>query len=356
MTPDAIPDPTTRSPLVRPPARPARKRRKHRSAWPVWLIVITCYLAVVFAFACPQDFRNSSPTYVWTAWTAFMIRTFLFHLGLLWSAIAVAALAWRRWRPLIAALPLVTFCVGPALWSYLPTSKPAVAGQTVTVMSVNLLGRNQNTGPMVAEVLATSPDVLLSQEYRPHWHRAFQQALGDQYPHTSHVQRTDNFGLTIYSRLPFVEPVDMAVPLGTAGTPQARAVLRIAGRDVALYNVHLMPPKGCARTTEQRQEFADLLDRLRREELPVVLCGDFNFTNASAFADELRRLGLVDVHQISGWGRGSTWPMRGALRRLPGIRLDHIFLSRELTSPHSRTGTGQGSDHRPVIAEIGLAQ
>ena len=122
----------------------------------------------------------------------------------------------------------------------------------------------------------------------------------------------------------------------------------------ALYCVHLMPPRSRAQTIEQRREFADLRDRLKHEELPIVLCGDFNFTNASAFADELTRLGLIDAHRISGRGRGTTWPRLGPLRWLPGIRLDHIFISKELTSTHSRTGTGQGSDHRPVVAEIGF--
>ena len=48
--------------------------------------------------------------------------------------------------------------------------------------------------------------------------------------------------------------------------------------------------------------------------------------------------------------------MRTPLRWFPGIRLDHIFLSKELTSTQSRTGTGAGSDHRPVIAETGFAR
>lgn len=354
MNQPATPEAESERSPVRSSLPTKRGPRTRVFALAAWLIVVASYAAVVFAFVCPQDFRNSSATYVPVATAAFMIRTFLFHFGLPLLVIAIGAVLIRRWRLLIATLPLVLFCVGPALWSYMPFRSPTVAGETVTVMSVNLLGANQNTAAMVAEVVAAEPDVLVLLEYRPHWHQAFQAALVTDYPRMDCVIRDDDFGLAIYSRRPAVGPVEMALPLGTIGVPQARAIVQIDDRRAALYCVHLMPPRTRRQIIEQRREFADLLDRLRDEELPIVLCGDFNFTNASAFADELERLGLIDVHRISGQGRGTTWCRLGLLRWLPGIRLDHIFISKELTSTHSRTGTGRGSDHRPVIAEIGF--
>ena len=131
-------------------------------------------------------------------------------------------------------------------------------------------------------------------------------------------------------------------------------MLDFAGRQIALYNIHLLPPKEIDWTIEQRREFADLYDQLEREELPVILCGDFNFTLATAFAAQLRGRGLRDAHELAGRGRGSTWPVISFFRYCPGIRLDHIYLSEQLTATRSTTGTGQGSDHRPVIAEIGF--
>jgi endonuclease/exonuclease/phosphatase (EEP) superfamily protein YafD len=356
MNETAEPSFASRRSLLRRWLWPTWDQRKRLFTLEAWLVVVAAYVAIIFAFVFPQDFRNSSPAYVRVATAAFMIRTFLFHLELLLFAIAIAAALMRRWWLLAVVLPLVAFCVGPDVWSYVRRSKPPIAGQSVTVMSINLLGRNQDTAALVAEVLAVQPDVLLLHEYRPHWHQAFQSEVGDDYPYVGCVQRDDDFGLAVYSRLPFATPVDTAVPLGNGDTPQARMVVRIDGRDVAVYSVHLMPPKNCAYTTRQRREFADLLDLLKQEELPVVLCGDFNFTNASAYADELERLGLIDAHRISGCGRGSTWPRIGPFRWFPGIRLDHVFLSKQLTSTRCRTGIGHGSDHRPVIAEVGFAR
>jgi endonuclease/exonuclease/phosphatase (EEP) superfamily protein YafD len=333
---------------------PTWEERKRMFAPQAWLVVVGSYAAIGFAFACPQDFRSTSAAYVCVAFAAFLIRTFLFHLGLLLLVIAFVAGLTRRWWLLGTALPLVAFTVGPDAWSYRPKARPTTARQIVRIMSVNLLGCNQRVAEVIGEVRGADPDLLVLQEYRPHWHRAFHQALQPDYPHNASFIREDDFGLAIYSRLPFAGPVDFAVRLGDAGTPQARSVLRLADRDVALYNVHLMPPKGLSWVMEQRREFADLLELLGDEELPVIFCGDFNFTNASVFADELARLGLIDAHRSGGRGRGATWPVLSFFRYLPGIRLDHVFLSKELTSTRSWTGVGHGSDHRPVIAEIGF--
>ncbi|MCK4341767.1 MAG: endonuclease/exonuclease/phosphatase family protein [Phycisphaerae bacterium] len=332
---------------------PTWAERKRMFPAQAWVVVIASYIVILFAYIFPHDFRNASAAYVWTAWTAFMIRTFLFHLGLLLTLIVIVAAVARRRRLLGAGLPLVVFTVGPAMWSYLPQEPPPAAGETLTVMTVNLLQPNMRHDAIIAEIQAADPDIVFLQEYSSHWLHAFTVALGNDFPHRHHADREDCFGLAIYSRQPFVGEVDDELPLGDLGLPQARAVLQIDGRNVAFYNIHLMPPKNRAYTAEQRRAFADLLECLRREELPIILCGDFNFTSASPFADELERLGLIDVHRHSGSDRGTTWPNKTILSVLPGLRLDHIFISRELTSTASRTGVGEGSDHRPVVAEIG---
>jgi endonuclease/exonuclease/phosphatase (EEP) superfamily protein YafD len=37
------------------------------------------------------------------------------------------------------------------------------------------------------------------------------------------------------------------------------------------------------------------------------------------------------------------------------IRLDHLFISNDVLAFEVREGVGRGSDHRPVIAELGIA-
>ena len=320
-----------------------------------WFVVAASYVALLFAYGLPQDFQYAAPSYIALTWVALMIRTFLYHLGLLLVVITGVALTLRRRWLTLAALPLVVVTIGPEVSRWIPRRPPATAGEAVTVMTVNLLYANQDTAPLIGEIRTARPDILLLQEYTPEWHLAVQHALGTEYPFVQQVVRDDSFGSAVYARRDFTGPVDTGLPLGSWDLPQMRAVISIAGRHVALYNIHLLPPRNLTYAAEQRVEFGALLALLQAEELPIVLCGDFNFAGRSAFADELERLGLRDVHAISGWGRGATWPVLGLFRALPGIRLDHIYVSGELTSSTCRTGTGQGSDHRPVVGVIGFA-
>ena len=317
-----------------------------------WVFVSASYLAVLIGLTFPQHWRATGEFYVACATGACLIRTFLFHLGFILALIALVSAFSKKWRLFTFTLPLLIVCQGPALLSYLPKASPPPEGEVVTIMSVNLLGCNQDTDGILAEVRAFQPDVLALQEYRPHWHAVFQEALLDEYPYFCCETRTDDFGQALYSRYPFAQPADMELPLGDAGTPQTRVVVDFDGRRAAVYNVHFMPPKSVEYARRQRVEFADLLDKLALEELPVIVCGDFNFTNESPFADDLSRQGLVDVHRLCGRGRGATWPVLYFYRYLPGLRLDHIFLNGAFRGVDCDTGIGRGSDHRPLCARV----
>ncbi|MBN1345197.1 MAG: endonuclease/exonuclease/phosphatase family protein [Phycisphaerae bacterium] len=338
---------------------PSWSDRKRMLLREVWFLVLVSYPLIAFAYLWPQDYRNVSMGQVCLAWTAFMIRTFLFHLGLVCAVIAIVS-AWRRsWRLFAATLPLLAMTLGPSCWSCRPrlgSNRTAVVGETVRVMSVNLLALNRTVEPILAEIAETAPEILLLQEYTPHWHEALQESIGSSYPHAAHEIREDCFGAAVYSKRPFVRRVTTDLGLGTALVPQMRAVVRIDARQVAICNLHLLPPRTYSYTVDMRGQFADLLDRLGAERLPVIMAGDFNFTEASPNAAALGRLGMADAQDLGGWGRGATWPVQSFFRYVPGLRLDHVYLRGGLTCTSCRTGIGRGSDHRPVIVEIGFAK
>jgi endonuclease/exonuclease/phosphatase family metal-dependent hydrolase len=150
--------------------------------------------------------------------------------------------------------------------------------------------------------------------------------------------------------------VDDRLPLGHSFVPQTRAVVRFAGRDVAVYNVHLLPPRRLDYTIEGRLQFADLRDVLSAEKLPYVVAGDWNLTNDTPQHRALRRVGARDAHDLAARGRGATWPVNSFFRYLPGLRLDHVYLGPGLTARSCQTGTGQSSDHRPVVADVQMTR
>jgi endonuclease/exonuclease/phosphatase (EEP) superfamily protein YafD len=248
------------------------------------------------------------------------------------------------------------FAMGTLFVQYLPRTPPASVGPPFHVMSINLLCVNRQTGPMLDEVRGVDPDVILLQEYAPHWHEALQRELIGYYPHYAGYPQEDSFGAAIYSRFPFREKPQLVASMGGGEVPQMRAVIDATGRDVVFYNIHLLPPRYLDYVIARNGQFAALLKELEKESLPFVLSGDFNFPATSPHARALKRSEITDAHDLGGYGRGATWPVNGLTRYLPapGFRIDHVYLSPGLTCASMRTGTGPGSDHRSLIATVGF--
>ena len=89
------------------------------------------------------------------------------------------------------------------------------------------------------------------------------------------------------------------------------------------------------------------------EKLPYIVSGDFNFPETAPQHANLKRAGVREAHELAAIGRGATWPVNSIFRYIvPGVRIDHIYLSPQLTATTCRTGVGRGSDHRPVVADL----
>ena len=334
---------------------PSWERRKRLLRTEAWLFVIASYTAVLLGYLWPTNWHSESTGYVLGFWAAFMARTFLFHLGLVLALIFLIALRCRQRRLWTACLPVLMITLGPSLLAFWP-KHPATPTTPFRVMTVNLLMVNQTTGPLADEIARNAPDVLLLQELTEAWRAALETAIGKDYPYRIQECRDDSFGAAIYSRHAFAEPPQCDLHLGDSDTPQMRAVISLAGGEIAFYNIHLLPPRSLDYLIEQRRQFAALLNMLESESLPVLVAGDFNFTERSPHAHAIERMGFRDTHDLAGWGRCATWPVNSILRWVPGLRLDHLYLSEKLVCGQSQTGTGQGSDHRPVVAEVGWRQ
>lgn len=335
--------------------RPSREERRAQRGLDVWLVIAGSYLLLAFAYLWPSTAPDVS---LRMEWAAFLIRVLQFHIGLVVTLIAAYALARRKWVAAVAALPLIAFTLAPVAWTYVDGRQTNESSESTTrLMTANLLVSNDQHVAVAREIRKADPDVLVIQEYSDAWNTALQAALGDDLPHSSFETRDDSFGTALYSG---TEPSDGTRPapvvLGSDMTPQTRTVIEIGGREVALYNIHLLPPIAMDYVREGHRQFDDLVDLVQAERMPVIVVGDLNLTETTPQHAQLAKIGLRDAWDIRGRGRGATWPDNSFLRFLPGLRLDHVYVSPEIAVVDVRIGEVPGSDHRPVIADLALRE
>lgn len=158
---------------------------------------------------------------------------------------------------------------------------------------------------------------------------------------------------------------------GPAGT-LVRAQLSWRGRSFVVYNVHLqsfttrrpwiedntfnLPAwiqfirRTGAAYLQRADESVEIRRMLDREELPFLLCGDFNTTPHQWTYSKLSS-GLQDTYRTAGGFWGPTFPSAWPL-----VRIDYIIASQHWVVGDVQVGPQLPPDHRPVIGQLMLRE
>ena len=148
-----------------------------------------------------------------------------------------------------------------------------------------------------------------------------------------------------------------------------RCTVLVSGLEVELVTAHFLSPREGLNATRHggdvedwEQNFADRLaqaDRLATDlaasRRPLIVAGDLNAPKGSPIVHALLDIGLRDAFSSAAVGYGYT---HGHSLR-PGfsfLRIDHILVSPTLGVRDCVVGGKEGSDHRPVIADLWLTR
>lgn len=88
----------------------------------------------------------------------------------------------------------------------------------------------------------------------------------------------------------------------------------------------------------------DMLATMPKEDIPVIVCGDFNDTPVSYVCQKMTHAGFSDAFIKSGHGIGATY-----LGKLPWFRIDYFWINKHVTSLSYSKIDFNGSDHYPIM-------
>jgi endonuclease/exonuclease/phosphatase (EEP) superfamily protein YafD len=268
---------------------------------------------------------------------------------LLASIVAVAWAAWRRQRKvlLLAAVTLLLNAglIGRLAW-HPRISREAVSDDfKLRVLSLNVLTSNTRTEAVVDHVLASDADVVYLMEVSKRWMAALS-GLKGKYPYVLARPRQDNFGVALFSRIPWTQE---DIPMfGEAGVPSIEVHLSHQGHELVLLGTHPLPPVGGEYASLRNEQLQLLAEHVAKLGGAVLVVGDFNSTPWSEGMRILTRNSGLGFRSIAPpWT--PTWRAGTPL----AIPIDHALCTAPLVIAERSVGGDMGSDHRPLNITVG---
>ncbi len=226
---------------------------------------------------------------------------------------------------------------------------PPEGSDTLKLIQVNILSRNEQHGRLLEFIEAEQPDLVFLQEVSPEWLGSIE-ALREDYPFSYTQPRHDSFGIALFSRLPLdsISHVD-SPPLDY---PTIVATLTVNGTLLTLINTHPTIPltkEGFEARNEQLQSVVEIANAAAGA---VILSGDFNATMWTPAYRRLREsTGLRNASR--GAGILPTWPTFMPFAMIP---IDHALVSDDIDVVNIEVGARVGSDHLPLILEFSVGR
>ena len=275
------------------------------------------------------------------------------------------------WRWLLAAVATIgafaTLAMG-FVWNADPGDDAPVDVRFMTynVKALLAIDRRGGLAALAAEIERHRPDIVVMQDSSPLMRGRDPERPGPMFG-LPEVKREAQY--VIASRWPLVGCTTARADSAEAPLAFARCTVDRPGGAFEIVDVHLESPR--TGLVAARQEGFDGIDLwqsnnagrvaqaralaavLRASAHPLVLGGDLNAPDASATIQALLAIGLRDAFATAGRGWGHTYGHR-MRPRFSFLRIDHVLVSDDVEIVRAFTGGKDGSDHRPVIADLRL--
>jgi endonuclease/exonuclease/phosphatase (EEP) superfamily protein YafD len=151
-----------------------------------------------------------------------------------------------------------------------------------------------------------------------------------------------NAGLGLYSKFPLSHA---QLRQGRNQAPFLKADLQLTDRQIPVVLGHPSMPTSPENWMRQTRQFADW-----GQHPPAILMGDMN--TAPWMPHVVRATGQGVLRDSAlGWGIQPTWAVDNPLWALP---LDQVWIGKSFKVLDRHIGPEVGSDHRPVVVELGL--
>lgn len=217
----------------------------------------------------------------------------------------------------------------------------------VKLLHANVWSGNTEYDRLLSLLDIEAPDLVMLQEVSPEWLEALDELRAD-YPYSYAEAREGNFGIALFSRVPFKSVSHVDIP--PFGYPSIVASLDIDGQVLHFIGTHPMIPVTGDLYDARNEQLAGVAELLGKQAEPKILVGDLNVSQWDVNLRHLEQQGGVR-NARRGFGIVPTWPVFMPFAMIP---IDHVLVSRSVSVTDFHSGARFGSDHLPLIVTFTL--
>ncbi len=218
--------------------------------------------------------------------------------------------------------------------------------KNLKIISINIFSQN-NEYQYLKEYINEEPaDVIVLQELTPDWQKNVE-FIREKYPYYKEEPRTNNFGIAVYSKIPF----DTVITKNYIDEmhPSLIGELKVNGKPVSILMTHPVPPlpnqERFERRNKQYQLMKDEIDEMTNQN--IILIGDLNSTVYSPNFKLVQSDKLKDAR--TGFGLQNSW---NAFIPILRTNIDQCWVSKEMKVTNFYRGKDIQSDHFPIVVEL----
>jgi endonuclease/exonuclease/phosphatase (EEP) superfamily protein YafD len=303
----------------------------------------------------PLAFATLARVVAWDASSSLVVFDALLPFAVVPAALlaVVGALIQRRALLGVALVVAASLLVlsGPEHAAARPLPPAVADAPTMVLFDAEVKAGRDHPADYAREIVAAHADIVTLQQATPEFVARVRDRTGPgQLRHLTHfagLGGLEQSSLIVLSRYPITH--ERIVDLASRPT-LVSALVQVPGHPVRVFDVHTVAPVGGKRA-EWNADLRAVRVAAGRSKAPTLVVGDFNATWGNQGFRRLVDDGFVDAAAARGVPDQFTWP-NDASPLPPVLRIDHVLSRGALVVTHIRTGKGQGSDHRPLVATV----
>lgn len=274
-----------------------------------------------------------------------------FRFQYFWLLALLAVLASLRRKWILATMSVVAMIANGVLIAPLFLSAPPnVKGveHKLDILDVNFNAGNSQFDSMNSLISETKPDIICWQEFSTDAYVWTRDNLIRDYPFSVRRPRDDNFGIAIFSKIPF--QMSHVEHFSNFRIESIVVTVNIGDKPVDVVCTHTYPPIRSEAFHDRDGEMDKIGAFVRSSGHPSIVCGDLNATLwADGFQHLIKVSGLRDSEL--GFGLQPSWPVGLPVVRIP---IDHVLVDPQIRVLSRQLGRDVHSDHLPVIVKLAI--